>query len=298
MDFHRLEVFLKVFQKKSFSKAGETLYLTQPTVSEHIRLLEEDLGLVLFDRQGKEATPTRAGQLLHQYATQLMALRKESLRAMEQFRDKGRGDLLVGGSNIPGQYLLPPLLGRFKALYPRIRLRLLVGDTRNISDNLLQGVIELGCVGAQIDHRQINTEFLTTDEMICVISADHFGETKKKLGPEELVRLPFILREKGSGTRLAVEQALKKIGLELKDLQVVAEIGSNEAVRQGVKSGLGASIISRRAVVEDLEQKRMQELKIKKLPLNRNFYLISLKQRILSPLAEEFKAFVLKEAGH
>jgi DNA-binding transcriptional LysR family regulator len=298
MDFRRLEVFVSVFQKKSFSKAGETLYLTQPTVSEHIRLLEDDLGLALFDRQGKEVTPTRAGQLLYQYATQLMTLRKESLRAIEQFRDKGRGDLLVGGSNIPGQYLLPPLLGQFKTRYPRIRIRLMVGDTRNISDNLLQGGIELGFVGAQIEHRQINSEFLTTDEMICVLPPNYPGETKKKLGPKELIRLPFILREKGSGTRLAVDQALKKIGLDFKDLQVAAEMGSNEAVRQAVKSGLGASIISRRAVLEDLEQNRLQELKIKKLPLTRNFYLISLKQRTLSPLAEEFKEFVMKEMGH
>ena len=185
----------------------------------------------------------------------------------------------------------------FKARYPKIRIRLLVGDTRNISENLLQGRIELGFVGAQIEHRQISSDLLTTDEMICVVPPDFPGETNKKLGPEELVRLPFILREKGSGTRLAVDQALKKIGLEFRDLQVVAEMGSNEAVRQAVKSGLGASIISRRAVLEDLEQYRLLDVKIKKLPLTRNFYLISLKQRTLSPLAEEFKAFVMKEAG-
>ena len=108
MDFRRLEVFTKVFQQKSFSKAGQALYLSQPTVSEHIRLLEEDLGLLLFDRQSKEVLPTPAGRLLYQYTVQLIALREESFRAIKQFRDKGTGDLLIGGSNIPGQYLLPP----------------------------------------------------------------------------------------------------------------------------------------------------------------------------------------------
>jgi DNA-binding transcriptional LysR family regulator len=295
MDFRRLEVFVKVFQEKSFSKAGQVLYLAQPTISEHIRLLEEDLGLNLFDRQGKEVLPTRAGLLLYQYATQLMSLRRESLRAIEQYKDKGRGDLLIGGSNIPGQYHLPPLLGRFKERFPRIRIRLFIGDTQNITERLLQGSIELGLVGAQAEHRQITSDFFTTDQMICVVPPGHALEPRKSIDPEEIMKLPFILREKGSGTRTAMEQAFKKIDLDLKDLQVVAEMGSNEAIRQAVKAGLGISIISRRAVLEDLEQGRLREAKIKKLPLIRNFYLITQTHRTLSPLAQEFKEFILKE---
>lgn len=293
MDFRRLEVFVKVFQQKSFSKAGEALYLAQPTISEHVRLLEEDLGLALFDRQGKEVLPTQAGRLLYQYAAQLMSLRRESLRAMEQFRDKGKGELLIGGSNIPGQYLLPALLGRFKEKFPRIRISLFIGDSQSITERLLQGSIEMGLVGARVDHRQISCHLLTTDELVCISSLTPGREKQKALDSQGLVTLPFILREKGSGTRKALEQALKKIDLEVKDLQVVAEMGSNEAVRQGVKAGLGISVISRRAVLEDLEQGRLQELKIKKIPLIRNFYLITLGHRTLSPLAQEFKEFIL-----
>ncbi len=295
MDFRRIEVFVKVFQEKSFSKAGQALYLAQPTISEHVRLLEEDLGLNLFDRQGKEVLPTRAGQLLYQYATQLMSLRRESLRAIEQYKDKGKGDLLIGGSNIPGQYLLPSLLGRFKENFPRIRIRLFIGDTQNITERLLQGSIELGLIGAQTEHRQIRSDFFTTDQMICVIPPAHDLDNRKNIDPKEILKFPFILREKGSGTRTAMEQALKKIQLDLKDLQVVAEMGSNEAVRQAVKAGLGISIISRRAVLEDLEQGRLREVKIKKLSLIRNFYLITLSHRTLSPLAQEFKEFILQE---
>ncbi|MBI5602197.1 MAG: LysR family transcriptional regulator [Deltaproteobacteria bacterium] len=295
MDFRRLEVFVKVYLLKSFSRAGQVLYLSQPTVSEHIRLLEEDLGLTLFDRQGKEVLPTPAGRLLYQYANQLMALRQDSLRAMKQFRDLGTGDLLIGGSNIPGQYLLPGLLGRFKDRFPKIRIRLLIGDTQNIQNKLLEGAIELGLVGAQVDHRQISCQMLTTDELVCIASPQQVKDRQKALDSQALLALPFILREKGSGTRKALEQALKKIGLDIKDLQVVAEMGSNEAIRQAVKAGVGISIISRRAVLEDLEQGRLQELKIKKFPLIRNFYLIHLKQRTLSPLAEAFREFILKE---
>ncbi len=294
MDFRRLEVFTKVFQQKSFSKAGQALYLSQPTVSEHIRLLEEDLGLILFDRQGKEIVPTRAGQFLFQYADQLMSLRQDLLRAMEQFRDKGVGELLIGGSNIPGQYILPGLLGGFKKSFPGIRIRLWIGDTQHIQEKVLDGTIELGLVGALSEHRRISCQPLTTDQLICISLPGPPGEKQKALDPDKLLSLPFILREKGSGTRKSFEQALKKIHLDPKDLRVVAEMGSNEAIRQAVKAGLGVSVISRRAVLEDLEQGRLQEIKIRKFPLLRNFYLITLKQRTLSPLAQEFKEFILK----
>ncbi len=298
MDFRRLEVFVKIYQQKSFSKAGQALYLAQPTISEHIRLLEEDLGLALFDRQGKEVLPTPAGRLLYQYANQLMALRQDSLRAIEQFRDKGKGDLLIGGSNIPGQYLLPPLLGRFKKQFPHIKIRLWIGDTQVIREKLLEGVIEFGLVGAPVEHRQIACEFWVTDQMICVGPPGDPYKTTKAFTPEAVLKLPFIFREKGSGTRTAIEQALKKMNLDIKNMNLVAEMGSNEAIRQAVKSAVGISILSKRAVVDDLEHGLLQEVKTKKLPLIRNFYLITLKQRTLSPLAKEFKEFIFKGEQH
>jgi DNA-binding transcriptional LysR family regulator len=224
-----------------------------------------------------------------------MALRQDSLRAMQQFRDKGVGDLLIGGSNIPGQYILPGLLGRFKKQFPGIQIRLWIGDTQHIQNKVLEGTIELGVVGALIEHRRISSQLLTTDEMVCISGPKQAKGKQKTVDAKNLFSLPFILREPGSGTRKALELALKKIHLDLKELQVAAEMGSNEAVRQAVKAGLGISIISRRAVSEDLEQGRLQEIKVRKLPLSRNFYLITLKQRTLSPLAQEFKDFILKE---
>jgi DNA-binding transcriptional LysR family regulator len=293
MDFRRLEVFVQVYQMKSFSKAGQSLYLSQPTISEHIRLLEEDLGLALFDRQGKEILPTKAGQMLFQYASQLLALRKESVRAMGQFRDKGTGELVVGGSNIPGQYILPAVMGKFKQLFPRINLRLLVGDSKNIKEYLLEGSIEIGVVGVKVEHRQITCRHLIRDDLIC-ISPQGALPGNKIIDPKEITRLPFILREKGSGTRTAIEEAIRKIHLDLSDLQVVAEMGSNEAIRQAVKAGVGATIISRLAVQEDLELGRFKEIRINRLPMVRNFFIITHKQRSLSPLSLDFKEFLLK----
>ena len=295
MDFRRLEVFQKVFELKSFSKAGQALFLAQPTISEHIRLLEEDLGLTLFDRQGKEVVSTRAAELLYAYSLRLTTLRQETRRAMQQFLNKERGELLVGGSNIPGQYLLPAILGKFKKTYPEIQVKLWVDDTRNISEKLQAGVIELGVVGAPVELPAVACQFLARDEMVCIQPPELSWAGRKVVDPEDLRSAPFILREAGSGTRRAVEEALEKIGFKPQELKVVAEMGSNEAIRQAVRSGVGISIISRRAVAEDLASGSLKEVRIRKFPLVRNFYLIALKQRTLSPLAREFQDFLIRE---
>jgi DNA-binding transcriptional LysR family regulator len=296
MDFRRLEVFQKVFELRSFSRAGQVLLLAQPTVSEHIRLLEEDLKLTLLDRQGREVVPTKAGELLYGYSKQLTGLRQETLRAMQQFLDKGRGELLIGGSNIPGQYLLPVILGKFKEKYPHVRVQVLIDDTRNMVEKVLAGAIELGVVGARVEQRQISCTLLTKDELVGIQPANFPAGQKKPLDPRQLLSLPFIMRERGSGTRRSIETALEKIGLNPDELLVVAELGSSEAVRQAVKAGLGVSIISRRSVEEDLAAGLVKEFKVNKFPLYRNFYLLYRKQRTLSPLAEEFKDFLLAES--
>jgi DNA-binding transcriptional LysR family regulator len=295
MDFRRLEVFQKVFELKSFSRAGQELLLAQPTISEHIRLLEADLGLILFDRRGKEVVPTLAAGLLYDYALRLATLRGETLRAMQQFLNKEHGELLVGGSNIPGQYLLPVILGQFKKKYPRIRVRLRVDDTKNMVEGLLGGAVELAVVGAAVDQVRLNCRLLTRDELVCIRPAEGPESGRSTLNPDDLRAAPFIMREAGTGTRQTIEEALPKIGLRPVDLQVAAEMGSNEAIRQAVRAGVGISILSRRAVAEDLAAGTIREMKIKKFPLFRNFYLITPTQRTLSPLAREFMDFLIEE---
>jgi DNA-binding transcriptional LysR family regulator len=295
MDFKRLEAFSQVYKLKSFSKAAQALSLSQPTISEDIRLLEEDLAILLFDREGREIHPTKAGEILYQYASKLMALRKESLRAINQYRDKSTGELAVGGSNIPGQYMLPVFLGRFKKQFPTINIRLLIGDSKNITEFLLDGSIEVGLVGSRAENLKIAHQHLIRDEMICIAPVASGLSDHKKMNPKDLSRLPFIIRERGSGTRKAIEAGLKKLNLDINDLQIVAEMGSNEAIRQAVRAGVGISIISRLAVKEDLEKGRVKEIRINRLPMVRDFFIITLKNRTLSPLALDFKELLFKE---
>ena len=144
MDLRRLEVFAKVAELGSFSRAAEALFLTQPTVSEHVRALEDELGVQLLDRLGRGATPTRAGQLLLGYAQRMLALAREAQQALDQFQGRMSGELVVGGSTIPGEYVLPALIGQFKAKYPEISVSLLIGDSRQVSEWVEEGRVEIG----------------------------------------------------------------------------------------------------------------------------------------------------------
>ena len=150
MDLRQLEIFAKVAELGSFSRAAEALSLTQPTVSEHIRALEHELGLRLLDRLGRGAAVTPAGRLLLSHAHRLLALSREARQAMDGFLGKMSGELLVGASTIPGEYILPPLIGEFKAKFPDISITLLIGDSQAAVDWVGDGRAELGVVGARL----------------------------------------------------------------------------------------------------------------------------------------------------
>src|SRR3989454_651637 len=148
MDLRRLEVFAKVAELGSFSRAADALSLTQPTVSEHVRALEDELGVQLLDRLGRGATPTHAGRLLLGYARRMLALQREARQALDQFQGRMSGELVVGGSTIPGEYVLPALIGRFKGKYPDISICLLIGSSRQVTEGVEAGGVEVGVDGA------------------------------------------------------------------------------------------------------------------------------------------------------
>src|SRR3989338_7690842 len=153
MDTRQIEIFVKVAELGSFSKAAEALFLTQPTVSEHIRGLEEELGVRLLDRLGRGAAPTKAGQLLLGYGRRILELHREAHQALDQFQGRMSGELVIAASTIPGEYVLPAMIGRFKEKYPDISITLLIGDSQTVVDWVLGGRVELGMVGARLVQR-------------------------------------------------------------------------------------------------------------------------------------------------
>ena len=297
MDARQLEIFVKVAELGSFSKAAEALFLTQPTVSEHIRGLEEELGVRLLDRLGRGAAPTKAGQLLLGYGRRILELHREARQALDQFQGRMSGELVVAASTIPGEYVLPALIGRFKEKYPDIAISLLIGDTQRVVEWVLEGRAELAVAGAQIDHRALEYRELMPDELVLVVSAAHPWHGKKTATLEEVRAEPLIVRERGSGSRHALEKALAEVGLDLSDFRVVGEMGSTQAIKQGVKAGVGISLISKRAVAEECQHGTLHCVKVKDLRFSRAFYLVTSTTRSRSPLAEAFRAFLISESA-
>lgn len=296
MDLRQLEIFAKVAELASFSRAAEALSLTQPTVSEHIRALEDELGLRLLDRLGRGAAVTPAGRLLLSHAHRLLALAREARQAMDGYLGKMSGELLIAASTIPGEYILPPLIGTFKAKFPEISITLLIGDSQAAVEWVGDGRAELGVVGARLPHRGVDFRELMADEIAVAIPDGHPWRGRTEVTLEELRAEPLLIRERGSGTRAALERALAAARMDLGAFHIVGEMGSTQAIKQAVKAKVGLSIISRRAVDEECRSGVLWCLRVSDLPIARSFYLATHKERSRSPLAEAFRGFVEAEA--
>ncbi len=292
MDLWQLHIFCKVVDLESFSRAGRAVHLSQPTVSSHIKDLEDHFACRLIDRLAKAALPTKAGRLLYRYAKRMIALRDETESAMAEFMGKIKGSLDLGGSTIPGAFILPAIIGAFTAHFPEVSISLSIADTRQTIEAILSGDIELGVVGAVSTHSGILQTHLVEDELCLVVPADHHWSGKKQVTTKQLFTEPFLIREDGSGTLKSIQTSFSEVGLNVNDLKVVARIGSTEAIRQGIKSRMGVSILSAIAVSEDVAANNLKTLAIDGLNLKRAFYLTHHRHRSLSPLCQTFIDFI------
>jgi DNA-binding transcriptional LysR family regulator len=283
MDIHQLEVFYNLVELKSFTKAAGAVGLTQPTVSELIRSMEESLGERLVDRLGREVLPTPAGKVLYRYAQRIIQLRDEALQAVEKSRGILSGSLPIGASTIPGTYILPELIGSFKTKYPAIRTKLQILSSAEVSAKVLKGDLEIGLVGANPDDRRILLEEIFSDELVLTVYPEHPLAQMEAVEISGIAKEPFILRETGSGTRTVMSQVLEAHGLPVSQLQVVSEMGGTDAVRQAIKAKIGISILSRRAIAEDVERGSLSVVQLKGIRFLRPIYLAHRKNRQMSP---------------
>jgi DNA-binding transcriptional LysR family regulator len=292
MDLRRLEIFAKVAELGSFSRAADALFLTQPTVSEHIRALEDELGVQLLDRLGRGATPTRAGRLFLDYSRRILGLAREARQAIDQFQGRMSGELVVGGSTIPGEYILPALIGQFKSKYPEILISLMIGPSREVTGWVEDGRVEVGVVGSHPSARVLDSRELMADDIVLVVPTGHPWSARGTVTVAELQGEPLILRERGSGSREAFERALDDARVELSSFRIAGEMASTQAIKQAVRAGVGLSVISKRAVEDECRAKLLHCVKVKDLRIARSFYLVTHRDRSRSPLANAFVEFV------
>jgi len=293
-DLRQLEIFLKVVELGSFSKAGEAVHLAQASVSERIATLENTVGSKLLDRMGRTVTPTKAGELLYQHARRLLEIKKMACLEMQDFLGVKQGEIHIGASTIPGEYILPAVIGRYAKEYPLISVVLTVADSEEIEIRVLQGDFEFGIIGRRSSAKKLLSHELWEDDLILVVPSVHRWASRQEVAAQELADEDFILREVGSGTLRSVEEYLQKAGTKgISSLRVVARLGTSTAVKEGVKAGAGVSILSSRAVDTELKAGVLKSLKIKGLNMSRHFYLIRDKRRTISPLCRTLLDFLI-----
>lgn len=279
IETRHLKIFVAVYRHRSFTKASELLHTSQPTISEHIRNLETRLDCRLFDRLGRSIMPTPEADILYPRA---LAILEDIRKLEEQVTSTGKaisGELIIGASTIPGTYILPEIAAAFKLKHPAISFEIRINDSAQIAGAVLNHEIMLGIVGAKMVSKKLNYHQFIEDELVLAAS------TKRKIKPtitvEELQKLPFLLREEGSGTRKTLEGFLSRKGADVTGLDVCAVLGSSTAIQEAIKSDLGVSIISRYAIQDGLRFKQIKEIAIKDMPMQRNFYIITAKKRTL-----------------
>ena len=286
MDIHQLRVFASVFKNKSFSKASEELHLTQPTISDHVKTLEEELDCNLFDRLGRTIIPTKEAEVLYSYALEIIEKTNTIKEVISQTRKEIKGELIIGASTIPGTYLLPSIMAEFQRKYPSVSFQILVSDSRGIIDKVSKHELLLGIVGAKLDDEQINYIPFVEDELIVVSSPSMIKSNSITL--KGLTKLPMVLREEGSGTRREVEKILEGKGISLGDIKIAGIFGSTDAIKQAVKAELGISILSKLSVADELKHNILKEIKLTDTQMKRKFYIITHKKRTLPLLHAVF----------
>ncbi len=296
MDFKQLESFVTITKVKSFSKAAEKLFLTQPTISNHIHNLEKELGTSLFNRTNKNITLTNAGEILFKYAVSILNKRDHAFFSLNAYKGRIEGVLEIASSSIPEQYYLTDIMCNFSQKYPDVKYSLMKYDTRKVIDKLNLGEIDFGIVGAKKEGSQLDYIDIMDDEIVLIAPNSNEYAQFKSLTLQNFTPAPLIMREEGSGTRTVVENALRQAGIGLNDLNIIAEIESSETIKKLVINGLGLSFISKKAIEAELEAGQLRILPVEELSISRKFYFVYHTKRVLSPLSDAFKEFIIHQS--
>jgi DNA-binding transcriptional LysR family regulator len=295
MDTRQLAAFCAVVERRSFSQAAERLGVTQPAVSLQVRALEKRLGTQLLDRSGRRVEPTEAGRRLYRGAQRMLAL-EDQIVAEVSASGEGElaGDLVLGASTGPAAVAIPVALAEFQRQNPDVRVFLTVSDTHSVVERVAARELELGIVGAARRYRGVRFEPFFSDQVILACAPSHpfAGRT---ITLDELRGDTLILMQEGAGVRQIVEDALRRQGVRLRDLDVRLELGLQESVRRAVEAGYGVTFISRTAVEADLAAGRLAEARVEGLDVTREISLASATGRARTRVADAFVAFAREQ---
>lgn len=289
MNFHQLEIFYAVVQRKSITAAASDLRLTQPAVSLQIRALEKSLGLPLFERGGPKLRLTQAGEALYRCAVSILHAKDEAERAIGELSAATKGKLILGANTTGGMYLLPRIVRAFKELYPQTEVIFQIESTEWIYEKILQNVVDMGLVGGPTGDRRFGIEPICLDHVVLIVSPSHPFARLPRVSLKELETQPCILPLQGSRTRQLVERRLKEAGVSLR---VVMQLPGTEAVKKSVEANLGIAFVSRYAVEREYSLGDLKIVAVDRFDLTRHMELIYRRQKYFSPVAQRFREFV------
>jgi DNA-binding transcriptional LysR family regulator len=286
----RLQVFHAVAKHLSFTKAAETLFMTQPAVTFQIKQLEEHLNTRLFDRAQGRIALTPAGQVALEYAERILALSTELDTRLREMGGQAAGPLLIGASMTIGEYVLPQLIGGFKARFPAVVPTLYVGNSEAVQERVAERTLDLGFIESGSPLSSLQSEVCCEDELHVVCAPSHPLAKEPYASPAALIQHPYIGREAGSGTRLVVDRYLQQAGVSPDAMNRVVELGSPEAIKGLVATGMGFAILSQVITAKEIQLGQLAQVPLKPA-LIRNFSVVYAKERFHSKLVAAFLAF-------
>lgn len=289
LTLHQLRTFRAVAEQLSFSAAAHELSISQPSVSYQVKELEAVMGLPLIDRLGKRVRLTEAGEVLYEYARRTLTLLDEAALVMEQMRGIERGTLRVGASTTVGIYVIPLALGAYKKLHPNLALSLEIGAREMLQDRLKRGLLDLAVLSPPIADRDLESTPFMDDELAMVVPAGHPLAGRGGLTLHDFAGESFLMREPGSGTRLAVEMAARRAGV---NLRVGMELGSNGAIKHAVEAGLGVAVLSSHAIELERKGGGLKVVEIEGFPITRPWCIVHLRRRQLPAAVAQFIDFL------
>lgn len=297
MNLENLKTFQELVRLGSFSEAGRKLAISQPAVSFQIQKLEQELGMRLIDRTQRALTLTAGGKRLLRFAASVEAEREQLRHDLERMREEVSGELLVTASTIPGEFLLPPLLAKFKQRHPAVIIQMAVSDSLAVINSVRDNTYEAGFCGAAPEGHDLESFKVAGDEIVLIAFPEHPFAHRAEVAPAELEGEPFIFREATSGTQRNLETRLSRAGLDLRKWVPHLILGTTQAVVSAVAAGAGIAFVSNLALKNSLALGLVRQVSVSELRLSRDFYCIYRRERVVSRLLDEFITFVQVETS-
>ncbi|AGL01394.1 selenium metabolism-associated LysR family transcriptional regulator [Desulfoscipio gibsoniae] len=297
MNFKQLEAFVRVAELQSFTRAAKQLYMSQPAVSFQIKALEEDLSVTLFLRSERKVALTEAGRLLYPEAKQMLGHYNKIRAGLDALRGLKAGHMLIGASTIPGEYILPGIIGSFRIKYPGVQVGMRIAGSGDVLRWVQERDIDLGVVGAIGRQENLQFEKWLDDELVLVVPPGHCW-SGENIDISELVGEKLILREEGSGTRRSMFDILIKHGINIDHLNVEMELGSTRSVISAVQAGMGIAFVSRWAAADVIEAGKVGKTELQGISMNRSFYVVQFQPCMVNYAADAFVKMLKEYKEH